>query len=305
MINQEFKWEKISPYLCNSVNTVIVGPSTDDRSTFFPSFWAGRDCRVIKLYPEQSYQIVHVQLIENNELIFDNIMELLVGLKPFLISIINSTEVLCIDLSSLHHSILMYICMLIVNEIKPRQFFATYCEPKEYLNMSQLGEYNLSDEGGSVQPVLGFGLRTNDRPIHLLSFLGFEGNRLIRIVEDTDHVKSIVPIIGFPSFRPGWQAKALQNCMDAIEFVQAYNDIHKCNAASIFDAYNMIHSLRKQHMLNALAPLGTRPHTVACALYASKHEDTQIIYDFPVEVTPRSRGILTCLGYNLTPFINR
>lgn len=52
-----------------------------------------------------------------------------------------------------------------------------------------------------------------------------------------------------------------------------------------------------------LAPLGTRPHSMACALFACKHPHTRIIYDYAVECQRRAIGIAEIKVYHLTMFL--
>ncbi|MDD4760981.1 MAG: hypothetical protein PHU66_09260 [Bacteroidaceae bacterium] len=303
MIKEEFEWSKVGQSIIAVTDIIIIGKGIDERSKFFPSIFHNTNCLVITL--NEISNLINLEVSKNNEIIETNNIKTVPDLAAFLSRYIDSTVAVTVDISSLQHHLLMYLCKLIIDSYKPRLFFACYAEPKEYANKSYLGEFTLSNGSPGISPVPGFSRRTK-KDVHLIALLGFEGNRLTKIIEDKKFTK-ITPVIGFPSFQPGWHSRTLQNCMQAIQDANATMNIQRCLAGSIFGAYLKIQQLNNSNntLQLAIAPLGTRPHSVACALYATKNPDTLIIYDYPVEITPRSTGISTCLGYNLSPFIDR
>jgi hypothetical protein len=303
LIREEFDWCDVNDYLQQNVNTVIIGTRSDPRSDFFPHIWDEWRCNIIQLETNSDSSRINVIYKKGKENPISFEAEFLVGLKSFLTAIHDDLKIICVDISGLQHTVLMYLCKLIIRDIKPMQFFATYTEPKNYLSKSHLGDYLLSKELLGLRSVPGFTLREKT-PIYLLAFLGFEGNRLIKIIEEKE-IETLIPIIGFPSYQPEWQTCSLRNCIRAIERVQGSNNIHKCRADSVFDAYDLISKAKPTSKeIYALAPLGTRPHTVACAIYATKYPETMIIYDHPIEVKPRSEGVLRNRCFHLTSFIN-
>jgi hypothetical protein len=303
LIKEEFQWSDVSEYLEINLNVAFVGPGYDERSKFFPDVFSRWKSILIYLEASQDTKSVQIKVFENgNRITYDNTVELLSGIRGLLNNIRSEMRIACIDLSSLQHCVLMYLTKLLIEEIKPIQLFATYAEPVEY-SQSQFGEFMLSEELLGRRSVPGFARRIKENPTKLLTMLGFDGERLNKITEDLQ-TSSVTPVIGFPSFRPGWHNRSLKSSMRAIEDHHATSDIHKCNAKSIFDAYELIHDLRPRGgETYALAPLGTRPHSMACAIYATRYPGTLIIYDHPVEVTPRSIGISSCTCYHLSSFI--
>lgn len=302
-VREELDWEEIRYFLEECVTVAIVGPSKDERSAYFPKLWSGWKCRLIELETTSDCKLITIKSAINGTIDYNRTVELITGLRKYLTDIRRQMRVVCIDLSSLQHAVLMYLCKLLTQEIKPAQLFASYAQPLDYVSKSYLGDFSLSEEFLGLQPVPGYTRRIRGSRIRLLAFLGFEGDRLTKIIEEMDDVQKVIPVIGFPAFRPGWQARSLRNCMRAIRPEDV--DFYKCNATSVFGAYEIIDECRprKSEEVYALAPLGTRPHSMACAIYAAKHPECLVRYDFPVEADPRSSGILRCVGYHLTTFI--
>lgn len=305
-VREELEWEEIRPFLEENVTVTIVGPSKDDRSAFFPRLWSGWKCRLLELGATSDCKFITIKSYINGTIESSHTVELIPGLRSFLSSIRSQMRVVCIDISSLQHVVLMFLCKLLTQEIKPAKLFASYAQPIDYVSKNYLGDYLLSEELLGLQPVPGYTRRIRGTHIRLLAFLGFEGDRLAKLIEEMDNVQIVIPVIGFPAFRPGWQARSLRNCMRAIQRTEAVGSIHKCNATSVFSAYETIVRFRPKNNeeIYALAPLGTRPHSMACAIYAAKHQECLIRYDFPIEANPRSTGILRCIGYHLSTFIS-
>lgn len=308
MIREEFSWDSVECYLRDTISAVLVGPSFDDRSNYFPSLWNEWKCNLVRIEASRDYsQDVTISLLREGEIKKTYSGELVTELTSLFSDLNRQVNVICLDLSSLQHTVLMYLTKLLLTEVRPKQLFASYVEPVDYQIRSYLGDFLLSEELLGLRAVPGFVRRKRSCPGRLLAFLGFEGERLIKILEEDTQSNTIIPVIGFPSFRPGWQARTLRNCMRSIEYAQASCDIHKCSAESIFDAYDLINNLKPNLSKEeyVLAPLGTRPHSMACAIYATLNPDTRIVYDHPVEMSRRSIGINRTICYHLSTFIKR
>ena len=79
--------------------------------------------------------------------------------------------------------------------------------------------------------------------------------------------------------------------------------IHKCFSEGIFSAVNLLESTISQDEKIVLAPLGTRPHSMACAIFACRRQNARIIYDFVIENENRAVGISNITIYHLSSFI--
>ena len=133
--------------------------------------------------------------------------------------------------------------------------------------------------------------------------MGFEGVRLKGILETVHSFEKLIPIVAFPSGTPQWYNVTMWNSMDILQSEGKNLSVYKCYSESIFDAVNLLDKVICQDETVVLAPLGTRPHSMACAIFACLHEATRILYDFVIESDHRAIGISEITIYHLTSFI--
>ena len=134
--------------------------------------------------------------------------------------------------------------------------------------------------------------------------MGFEGIRLKSILESVHNVDKFIPVVAFPSGAPQWYNVTMWNSMDTLQSENRDYAIRKCFSESIFEAVNLL----QQNILHdekvVLAPLGTRAHSMACAIFACQHPNTRIIYDYVIESNQRAVGIANITIYHLSSFLN-
>jgi hypothetical protein len=217
----------------------------------------------------------------------------------------------CVDITTLKQGILFLLTKLFITEIKPARFFAAYTEPKNYKKKSQFDigeteEFDLYDKIiGSSHGVPGFIKQQSLRDILLLAPMGFASQRLQTIYENLKP-KRMIPIVGFPSFVPGWNITAIKMNYMVLKSADCCDMVKPCEAASPFELYELLNEefhRNNQFFDIYIAPLGTRPHCLGAAIFVAKNPSTYLIYDFPVEKKYRSESILKANFYNLSKFI--
>jgi hypothetical protein len=298
---QEFDWEDVESTLRPMMSCAFIGPALDERARSLPLLWESWDCCLVQLEADPFLSWLTFRVSKDRKTARKpQRVELITGLRGVLGSLGGKTlSSVCVDLTSLQPAILMYLTKLLATEYRPTRFFAAYTEPLDYARSAD--EFLLSRQFAGLRSVPGFATRSREQE-RLLAFLGFEGDRLAKILEEIQF-SDVIPIIGFPAYQPGWQNRSLISCMIPIQQASSANSIEKCGAASVFEALRLIQRLRPHGSPLALAPLGTRPHTMACAIYAAMNPETRIVYDHPVEPAHRSIGIGRRRCYHLTPVI--
>ena len=208
-----------------------------------------------------------------------------------------------IDLTSLQHPVIIVLLNILFNKIRPAHLFAAYVKPKQYINRDELGKYNLTIGVSEPAGIPGLIRQRKDDEI-VIPFLGFEGDRLHNIIEDMTY-DSIIPIIGFPSEDPSWQFESLRNCMQVLESACPDAEIRKCKSNSIYDAIATLDEINALYPEKnfVLLPLGIRPHTAACGIWAAKHKNARVLYDYVVESDKRSVGTGDVIVYHLSRYI--
>jgi hypothetical protein len=178
-----------------------------------------------------------------------------------------------------------------------------YVEPEGYRqrpeNMSVVpgNAFDLS-EGflGNLQLPPFTRLLSNANKAHLVAFLGFEGDRLMRVLDaDDGHFYEKVSIVfGIPPFQPNWDLHALMANSSLLERQNTtvlYCGANNPRAAYMLlkDAHASIVSGRTNRL--SVAPFGTKPMALGAALFRLDHDILSPIYDHPVRKSDRTFGV--------------
>lgn len=218
---------------------------------------------------------------------------------------------ICIDITTLKQGILFLLIKLLITEYQPARLFAAYTEPKEYKrrtysDVGETEEFDLYDRiiGNSIG-VPGFIKRQSANNVLLIAPMGFDSQRLQTIYENLKP-KKIIPVVGFPSFAPGWNITAIKANYLILKSAECFDLVKTCESASPFKLYSLLEEIF--HRYNGdydiyISPLGTRPHCLGAAIFATKYSSSYLIYDFPVEKKYRSNEILKVDLFNITKFI--
>jgi hypothetical protein len=217
----------------------------------------------------------------------------------------------CIDITTLKQGVLFLLVRLLLKDIKPAILFSAYTEPllykkREFMEVGETEEYELYDKiMGNTKSVPGFTKNKSANEILLIAPMGFDSQRLQTICESLKP-KKLIPVVGFPSFVPGWNLTAIKANYMVLKNEDCMGMVKSCEAASPFAMVNLLNE--EFHRYNAdydiyVSPLGTRPHCLGAAIFASKVPSSYLIYDFPVEKLHRSHDVLKTNIYHLSKFI--
>jgi hypothetical protein len=176
-----------------------------------------------------------------------------------------------------------------------------YVEPEKFKleAFRQEGEFHdLSENISGIDPLPGFNNiipEKDENDILLVAFLGFEGGRFAFVVDQIVPPKNhIIPIIGVAGFRAEYPFVAYAGNKLPLQQSKSWNKIRYAKANSIADAYFLLKKLQEEHTTAKLkvAPIGTKPHTIASILYAIKNPGTtELVFDNPIRKKKRTDGI--------------
>lgn len=172
-----------------------------------------------------------------------------------------------------------------------------YAEPLRYFQprRSQIvhrRDFELSDEVEEFTAVPGNAiLLLPERPIKAVVFLGFEGQRLNRFLEQTGVSPSKCDyVLGVPAYRPGWEMNAFANNLRVLSGGQMAGHLQFCGANSPASAYEMlcrVHASCDGERF-FITPIGTKPHGIGAALFLCDRSDVGVVYDNPKRKDKRS-----------------
>lgn len=302
MIKEEYSFSHIEDYLYDNIDLLIAGfSSEEERSVFFSELWKSKNKEILYLALENN-EIVAIKWISNNIVRIEQRFDLCVGLPRLLKNIGVSDKNILLDMSSLDNVLIMFLTKQLLSKVTPKSLFASYIRPEKYISESGNIGYELCQQIGAVDAVPSFTKREAENQT-LCAFLGFEGVRLNGILEAVHSFEKLIPIVAFPSGTPQWYNVTMWNSMDILQSEGKNLSVYKCFSESVFEAVNLLNHIIAQDETVVLAPLGTRPHSMACAIFACHHEATRILYDFVVESNHRAIGIADITIYHLSSFI--
>lgn len=187
-----------------------------------------------------------------------------------------------------------------------RRLGYVYVEPDRYMPATnEIGmdyAFAFADEFRGLRPVPGFASELrNDETGRLVACLGFEADRLDRILQDDDgnFIQHVTLIFGIPPYRTSWEMHALlpherviaQHRSREVSFAGANNP--KATFECLKQSVQAVGS--GQRLI--LAPLGSKPSAIGMALFACCRDDVRLEYDFPVRSAGKTQGIGTIHRY--------
>lgn len=216
-----------------------------------------------------------------------------------------------LDATSLGFAELLLILFHIHQNFKNKTVKVIYAEPKEYRLKKEdsvfLDEFDLTTEFNDFKKIPPFSVlidSNSNSKAELVSFLGFENDRLGRIIENDEGAtyEKYTPILALPAFVPGWENISLRRhhkellYFDKIEFSPANNP---------YETYRKLEHIHNNSTSETLvlAPIGTKPHAVGAIVYLINAKERQrkigLIYDFPKKKEKRTDGIGLVHEYSL------
>lgn len=184
---------------------------------------------------------------------------------------------------------------------QPPECTFIYLEPEEYVKNPQDNRetptFQLSERFNERLPIPGFNPSLSPtHTAHLVAFLGFEGARALRVLQDDDghYFKAVTVVFGFPPFQSSWDLHSLMANVDLL--THSNPDVCFVGANDPMGAYLLLDKVKQG--LNgagcnrlAVTPFGTKPNTIGVALYCIENRLMRVIYDYPVRKKGRTKGV--------------
>lgn len=224
-----------------------------------------------------------------------------------LVSLVGGDKVL-IDITGLPHHVWAPVFQAYFKAGK--QVRVLYVEPDDYKTHPSPASANLFDLSisfGGLSPLPGFAKLAgpaDDEPALFVAFLGFEGNRAERILNQLEPPPRVVPVVGAPGFQINYPAITVACNRSFLSEFDCNSDIRLAKASCPFEAFDTLASIRRDfpdHYLY-IATVGTRPHALGALLYAMTNEShCEILFDHPVRQSNRTTGRGLIHVFSFTP----
>lgn len=188
-----------------------------------------------------------------------------------------------------------------------------YIEPESYQvmpNPSLSDFFDLSAKIRGITPIPTFSKLSdsNGRSPVLVPLLGFEGTRFKYVIETLQpEGQDIIPIIGVPGFKLEFPFYSYRGNADALSTNRAWENVLYSDAACPFSLFRVLQEIqsKKTKSFLQISPIGTKPHALGAAIYATLHPETELVYDHPIRKKQRSIGAGQCHIYYVSEFVRR
>ena len=163
------------------------------------------------------------------------------------------------------------------------RLYVVYSEPGDYLASQHIP---LSFGLASLQQTPGFSACPNlSRPVHLMMFLGYEGDRALAVYEQTQPLKTTLAV-PHPPYRPSWEGRTEQFNRDlfALTGEEAALKVDALDPTATNAALTEVFGgSGRDDFAKIICPLGTKPQTLGVYSYIRKSDDPPaIIYAAPL-----------------------
>jgi hypothetical protein len=203
-------------------------------------------------------------------------------LKEILASRKNDAIVLDISVFTKRH--LLMILRWLDDEGYWDKLCVIYTAPEDY-DVSQF--IPLSFGIASFQQIPGFSACPDlSRPVHLVLFLGYEGDRVLATYEHVQPMQTTL-VIPYPPYQPSWAGRTERFNADLLGLVgkEAISKVDSIDPEETCKALEHILGDKKQRSLHAkvVGPLGTKPQTLGIYSYVRECSDPPaIVYASPL-----------------------
>ncbi|WP_339706471.1 hypothetical protein [uncultured Sphingosinicella sp.] len=217
-----------------------------------------------------------------------------------------------LDMTGLGHSAWAPLARVCLETHTPLRI--VYLEPATYSASAHPGIgviYDLSERIEGIRPIPLFAKlmdrRQNDSCF--VPLLGFEGARLLHMMNDVDPAKDkVFPIIGAPGFVPHYPLDTFILNALGLEQDKAIRNLRLAKSNCPFSLFYELEGIARRvpDDLMRIGLIGTKPHALGAVLFSIVHEDrTEIVYDHARRKAGRSKGVAKCLVYAVSEFLDR
>lgn len=199
----------------------------------------------------------------------------------------------------------MCVCCRVARRLGYPSLSFLYVEPLQYrrhdraTKVIQQRDFELSDEIVGYKPVPGAIASLDqvaiggDAEAHNVVFLlGFEGERMDRAIEDLPiDPRRCYLVFGVPGFRPGWELDSFANNIRVLSAEDFHQEPRFCAADNPLAVVELLEDIYRGQTEDAqlfVAPIGTKPHGIGAALFATERDNIGLLYDHPKRKEGRS-----------------
>lgn len=270
--------------------------SKNDLHLFCGKILDDRGNHLIEKFSESEAIIHNVNFNPNTmEFFIDNNLTD-INKTEYLSSLLTSETSIIIDSTTLGLPEIFYLIKQFI-ALDFLAFKVIYIEPEKYNKDENNEFYKLSHYPIGYKPIPGAVADLHQDDIELgVFFVGFDASRMEIALDEFQMIqdKSIKVIFGIPAFHSGLELESIVPHLGILSDNRNF-DIDFCSALDPTSAYEMLNFYKKsldEGQKFFIAPLGTKPTTIASALFANLFSiDVSLLYDHPFHLENRTSGV--------------
>jgi len=301
------EYAAIDNFNCSEKSIFFYGNKIDDRSKSMVEY--------LSLHCEFGIEILYENksnsfIVNSNNIKFN-------GLEEYILEKIERNDIknILLESTSLGYVELLLVLLNISKDNCAFQITILYAEPLEYTTKSQneldSETYELSEDYHPHKYIKPFLLNephdfTSNNSATLISFIGFEENRLGRVIEknyDDNKYNEFIYVMPVPGFKFGWENISLSKHYHLID---NNKEIHYAPADDPYETYRILDKIVENNPNKKIVimPLGTKPCTIGASIFLVNKKienrlDIATKFDFPIKSKGRSSGISKIYEYKL------
>ena len=218
-------------------------------------------------------------------------------------------ETIYLETTTLGFPELLTILFYISKLEQSYNIYLFYVEPEKYTSKSD-DSYDLSEEYSNhkyIKPFIATPIDSSETSeTVLISLLGFEENRLGRVLEESENkYNQLISIFPIPGFKYTWENISLSRHHI---FLESKSFIYYAAADDPYETYKLLEKISNNLPDNhiTLLPIGTKPCSIGVTIFLinnklkEAHKEIACKYDFPRKKEGRSSGVSKIYVYKLS-----
>ena len=224
----------------------------------------------------------------------------------FLETLNRVSKVLVVDFT-LMNSRFLGALFSVLNMIEWEEVYFCYTEPGEYRKKSN-DEFDLSNVTMGYEQIPGlFSNSDGSAESDWLIFLGFEGDRAIKLEEEASYKRRYTkPFISIPAMKTEWYNHAVNQNSEFLD-LRLKNRSVECigyvSAVDPFETYQIIQEYRKGVDSLVISPIGPKPVMLGCIMDVLENVEDMLLFDNPFQEGNNTESVGDSHFYDMTYFV--
>ena len=306
MINRDYQYmkraERLDDFKIKKGSLYLFGHDCEERS---------HACADLIKVKQPDVTVLELEYVDKDKMhIVGSIdPDIPIGSQKAIMELIRNYKYIYIDVTGMNVRIAAALLLRI--DSTNTEIHVVYAEPHKYHREQYHKEGEDNEWAGvidGIMPLPGFSNFADPNAEFIFcAFLGFEGGRFTHLLKEMQPMEElIIPVFGIPGFRVEYPYNAYWSNRKGLKDSDSSANVKFASANSIVDAYMLLNRIKKENDNKKIivAPIGTKPHTIAAIAFAVKNfNNVEIVYDNPKKNESRSEGIGLILDCNMSKLL--